>query len=53
MDKLTDRKIAGIFSGVGALLLIYLGEVALGAVILTSMAAYFVGENNGVRKANQ
>lgn len=51
MEKISERKIAGFFSGCGALLLIYMGEVALGAVILTSLASFFVGEVNGVKKA--
>jgi len=46
-----QREIAGIFAGAGALLLIYQGEVALGASLLSAMMAFFVGEKNGKRKA--
>lgn len=48
-----QREIAGIFAGAGALLLIYQGEVALGASLLSAMMAFFVGERNGERKAQK
>ena len=41
------RVVAGAFAGAGALLLIYEGYVTEGAMILTSMVAFFVGEQNG------
>lgn len=43
------RMMAGAFAGVGGLLLIYLGEVAAGVAILSSMVGFFVGEANGRR----
>lgn len=49
MEKLTERKIAGIFAGTGALALIVVGETALAGVILSGMVAFFVGEKNGKR----
>ena len=53
MENLTNRKIAGIFSGLGALFLIYQKEYALAAVILATMVSYFAGEVNGVKKAQR
>lgn len=52
IEKLSERKIAGIFAGVGALYLIFVGEVALGSVILSSLVSFFVGERNGERRTN-
>lgn len=46
-----QREIAGIFAGAGALLLIYQGHVTEGALLLSSMIAFFVGEKNGEKKA--
>lgn len=43
------RVIAGISAGAGALLLIYLGHVSEGAIILSTMLAFFVGEENAKR----
>ncbi len=43
------RFMAGAFAGMGALLLIGIGEIAIGAVILASMMAFFVGDANGRR----
>lgn len=45
------RIIAGIFCGCGALLLIYKGEIAAGVSILSAMVGFFVGEHNGIKKA--
>lgn len=45
-----QREIAGVFAGAGALLLIWKGEVALGASLLSGMLAFFVGEHNGKRQ---
>ena len=45
------RIIAGIFAGSGALLLIYRGEITAGVSILSAMVGFFVGEHNGIRKA--
>lgn len=38
---------AGIFAGFGALFLLYKGEIAAGAAILSGMLAFFVGDSNG------
>lgn len=43
------RIVAGVFVGAGALLLIYKGEIALGASLLSGMLGFFVGEKNGER----
>lgn len=48
-----QREIAGVFAGAGALLLIYKGEVALGATLLSAMLAFFIGEKNGQRSATK
>lgn len=45
-----EKVIAGLFSGAGALLLIYLGHVEVGATILGSMLGFFVGDWNGQKK---
>lgn len=49
-----ERVIAGIFTGAGSLLAIYLGTITPdpilttgGLVILSSLMAFFVGEKNG------
>lgn len=46
-----ERLVAGFFAGAGALILIYQGEIAVGATILSGMLAFFVGEANGKRIA--
>lgn len=51
IEKITDRKIAGFFAGVGALAFIYVGEYTLAAVILGTLVGFFVGEVNGMRKS--
>jgi len=51
MNKL--RAMAGFFVGIGALLLIWKGEIALGASILSGMLGFFVGEHNGYRNAKK
>jgi len=45
------RIIAGVFAGVGALLLISQGEITAGVSILSAMVGFFVGERNGYRRA--
>ena len=42
-----EKIIAGIFSGSGALLLIYKGYVTEGSMILTAMLGFFIGDLNG------
>lgn len=44
------RFVAGCFTGGGALLLIYKGYITEGAMLLSTMLAFFVGEANGKRK---
>jgi len=46
-----ERIIAGIFAGAGALMLIHQGEITAGVSILSAMVGFFVGERNGIRKA--
>lgn len=41
------RLCAGIFAGAGALVLLVQGHTAEGAIILSSMLAFFIGEKNG------
>jgi uncharacterized membrane-anchored protein YitT (DUF2179 family) len=48
-----ERIVAGLFSGTGALILIWKGEVTAGVAILASMVAFFIGEKNGARSASQ
>lgn len=43
------KVIAGVFCGAGALLLIHEGYITEGAMILSTMLAFFVGEANGKR----
>jgi len=57
-DRLYEREIAGIFSGVGGLMSIYLGVVYArtelllsGSLLISNMLAFFMGEKNGQRKA--
>jgi len=45
------RLMAGGFAGVGALLLIYIGEIPAGVGLLASMVGFFVGEANGRRSS--
>lgn len=47
-----NKLCAGIFAGAGALFLIYKGEIAVGASILSGMLAFFIGDTNGKREAN-
>jgi hypothetical protein len=46
-----ERCIAGFFVGAGALLLIYLGQISVGAGLLGTMVGFFVGEQNGKKAA--
>lgn len=48
-----ERIVAGLFCGVGAILLIYRGNVAEGCAILGAMVGFFVGEANGKRATTQ
>ena len=52
------RVIAGIFAGSGGLMALYLGVssgrqelITGGLLLLSNMMTFFVGENNGERKA--
>jgi len=45
------RAIAGVFSGLGALVLIYQKEYALAGTLLGTMLGFFVGEANGKKVA--
>lgn len=47
------RLLAGAFAGAGALIFILKGEYSLGAVILSTMVGFFVGEKNGQAKASK
>lgn len=47
-----ERMLAGAFGGVGAILLIYKGEIPAGVSILSAMVGFFIGERNGQRKTN-
>lgn len=49
----TERVIAGIFVGAGALVLIYKGEITAGVGLLGTMVGFFVGEKNGARNAEK
>jgi len=48
-----EKLIAGSFAGAGALLLIYQGYITEGAMILSSMVAFFIGDLNGQKKAKE
>lgn len=48
-----ERIVAGIFVGAGALLLIWQGEIAVGAGLLGTMVGFFVGEKNGAKNATK
>ncbi|MCJ2532011.1 MAG: hypothetical protein LN413_06915 [Candidatus Thermoplasmatota archaeon] len=41
------RGIAGVFGGLGAILLIVLGEIPAGVGLLGTMLGFFIGEANG------
>lgn len=45
------RLMAGAFVGTGALILIYKGHIIEGALLLSNMLSFFVGEKNGARKS--
>lgn len=46
------RGMAGTFGGVGALSLIYVGEIPAGVGLLGTMLGFFIGEANGRKKAS-
>jgi len=46
------RALAGIFGGVGALMLILLGELPAGVGLLGTMLGFFIGEVNGKRPSS-
>jgi len=48
-----NRLVAGIFAGTGALMLIYMSHITEGAILLSTMMGFFVGEKNGERKAGR
>ena len=48
-----ERVLAGGFVGVGALILIWKGEIAVGASMLSGMLAFFIGEKNGAKNASK
>ena len=48
-----ERLIAGVFVGAGALILIWKGEIATGASLLSVMVGFFIGEKNGARTSSQ
>ncbi len=41
------RLLAGAFAGIGALIFIWQGHTTEGAIILSTMVGFFVGEKNG------
>jgi len=45
-----ERLVAGIFAGVGAIVLITKGETSSGVALLAGMMGFFIGEKNGVKK---
>ena len=45
------RILAGGFAGAGALLLLWQGHTAEGAILLATLMAFFVGEKNGQKTA--
>jgi hypothetical protein len=49
----TERVIAGVFVGAGAILLIWQGETTAGVGLLATMVGFFVGEKNGARNATK
>jgi hypothetical protein len=44
-----QREIAGVFVGIGAIVLIWKGEVTLAGALLSGMMGFFIGEKNGQR----
>jgi hypothetical protein len=44
-----DKLCAGVFVGIGSLLLIYKGEIASGVGLLGAMVGFFVGDKNGYK----
>ena len=52
MDSIVDylRFLSGGFVGVGALILIYRGDVTAGVALLGTMLGFFVGEKNGAKQ---
>ena len=47
------REIAGVFCGLGSLLLIWQGQYAVAAGLLGTMVGFFVGEKNGEKNAKK
>jgi hypothetical protein len=48
-----EKTIAGVSVAVGAIFLIYQGEIQLGAVLLSGMMGFFVGDTNGEKRAKE
>ena len=46
-----ERLIAGFFVGAGALMLLWQGQTHEAMYLLVALLSFFVGEKNGVRKA--
>jgi len=46
------RIVAGFMAGAGAIALIMAGDTTEGALILTSLIAFYAGEKNGTRKGS-
>ena len=47
-----ERLLAGIFVGIGSLVLLWKGEYVAATGLLGTMLGFFVGEKNGQRKAS-
>lgn len=48
-----EREIAGVAVSIGALLLIWQGEIASGTGLLGALVGFFIGEKNGAKKASE
>lgn len=48
-----QKMIAGVFAGLGSLMLIYKGYIAEGCTILGTMLGFFVGDWNGKKEAER
>lgn len=48
-----EKIIAGVSVAIGAIVLIVQGEIQIGAVLLSGMMGFFVGDNNGEKRSKE
>jgi len=48
-----QKLVAMIIGGIGGIYLIYIGQHTAGTAVISAIAAYAIGETNGIRKVRK